>query len=68
MSKRMRWIFAMAIGGILAAGSLSVYTDAHAACRMRPQCSVNADCDAICGVGQGKCVHSSCPIRICKCS
>jgi len=39
-----------------------------AACRMRPECSANSDCDERCGVGQGKCVHSSCPVRICRCS
>lgn len=37
------------------------------ACRMRPECSSDSDCDVRCGVGLGKCVHSSCPIRICKC-
>jgi len=39
----------------------------EAACKMRPQCSADPDCDAYCGAGLGKCVHSSCPIRICKC-
>jgi hypothetical protein len=39
-----------------------------AICRLRPECSVDSDCDAKCGAGQGKCVHSNCPIRICKCS
>lgn len=63
-----RGLFASMIGAILVAGSIAANTSAEAACRMRPQCSVNADCDAICGVGQGKCVHSNCPIRICKCS
>ena len=38
------------------------------ACRMEPQCSVNADCVTWCGPTGGHCVHSSCPIRICKCS
>ncbi|MBI3448630.1 MAG: hypothetical protein HY049_06925 [Acidobacteria bacterium] len=38
-----------------------------AACRRAPECSTDADCDAICGVGLGHCVHSSCPVRICKC-
>ena len=38
------------------------------ACKMRPQCSTNADCAAWCPVAGGHCVHSSCPIRICKCS
>ena len=30
-------------------------------------CSANADCDATCGSGLGRCVHARCPIRICKC-
>ena len=39
-----------------------------AACRRAPECSVDSDCDVLCGgVGLGKCVHSSCPVRICKC-
>jgi hypothetical protein len=38
-----------------------------AACRRAPECSVDSDCDAQCGIGLGKCVHSSCPVRICKC-
>lgn len=38
------------------------------ACKMEPQCSTNADCFAWCGPSGGHCVHSSCPIRICKCS
>jgi hypothetical protein len=37
------------------------------ACKMEPQCSTDADCFAWCGVTGGHCVHSSCPIRICKC-
>ena len=41
--------------------------DSTAACRKAPECSVDSDCDIICGVGLGKCVHASCPIRICKC-
>jgi hypothetical protein len=52
---------------VLVAGVVAVYTDAYAACRMRPQCSTNADCDSICGPGLGRCVHSNCPIRVCKC-
>jgi hypothetical protein len=39
-----------------------------AICRLIPECSKNADCDAQCGAGLGKCVHSKCPIRICRCS
>jgi len=38
-----------------------------AACRKAPECSIDSDCDAICGAGLGHCVHSSCPVRICKC-
>lgn len=38
-----------------------------AACRMAPQCSTDSDCDVICGAGHGKCVHSNCPVRICRC-
>jgi hypothetical protein len=38
-----------------------------ALCKKEPQCSVDSDCDSICGAGLGKCVHSSCPTRICKC-
>ncbi|HEV8335454.1 MAG TPA: hypothetical protein VGR67_03460 [Candidatus Polarisedimenticolia bacterium] len=38
-----------------------------AACKRAPQCSVDSDCDVVCGPGLGKCVHSSCPTRICKC-
>ena len=37
------------------------------ACRMEPQCSTDADCFAWCGPTGGHCVHSSCPVRICKC-
>jgi len=39
-----------------------------AICRLRPECMSAADCDVRCGVGQGKCVHSNCPVRICRCS
>jgi len=39
-----------------------------AICRLRPECSVDSDCDVKCGVGHGKCVHSNCPVRICKCN
>jgi hypothetical protein len=38
-----------------------------AICRLIPQCSSNSDCDVQCGAGLGKCVHSNCPIRICRC-
>ncbi len=62
-----RTVFVLIVMAVLVAGVVAVWTDAYAACRMRPQCSTNADCDAICGVGLGHCVHSKCPIRICKC-
>ena len=38
-----------------------------AICRMAPQCATDSDCDAICGAGQGRCGHSRCPVRVCKC-
>jgi len=38
------------------------------ACRMRPECSTDADCNAWCPTAGGKCVHSKCPIRVCKCN
>ena len=41
--------------------------DPTAACRMRPECDVDEDCDALCGTGLGHCVHNRCPIRICRC-
>ena len=41
--------------------------ESTAACKKEPQCSVDSDCDVICGVGLGKCVHASCPIRVCHC-
>ena len=68
MKKLARGLFALTVTSVLAVGSVALYTDAEAACRMRPQCSVNTDCDSVCGIGLGHCVHSSCPIRICKCS
>lgn len=40
----------------------------NAACKVRPECSTDADCDIRCGAGQGKCVHSSCPVRVCHCN
>ena len=40
----------------------------NAACRRAPECWTDSDCDVQCGgVGLGKCVHSNCPVRICKC-
>ncbi|HEU5181841.1 MAG TPA: hypothetical protein VFW45_13720 [Candidatus Polarisedimenticolia bacterium] len=37
------------------------------ACRRLPECFSDSDCDVLCGGGGGKCVHSNCPTRICKC-
>jgi hypothetical protein len=39
----------------------------NAACRIRPECDSDDDCDAICGPGLGNCIHNRCPIRICRC-
>jgi hypothetical protein len=36
-------------------------------CLLIPQCWRNSDCDAQCGAGLGRCVHSTCPARICSC-
>lgn len=38
-----------------------------AICRLLPECDTNSDCDEKCGVGQGKCAHSRCPVRVCRC-
>ena len=38
------------------------------ACKKEPQCATDSDCVVWCGPSGGHCVHSSCPIRICKCS
>jgi hypothetical protein len=38
------------------------------ACKIAPECSTNDDCTAVCGPNGGRCVHSKCPIRICKCN
>ncbi|HEU5181840.1 MAG TPA: hypothetical protein VFW45_13715 [Candidatus Polarisedimenticolia bacterium] len=38
-----------------------------AICRLLPECWSDSDCDARCGAGLGKCVHSNCPPRLCKC-
>jgi hypothetical protein len=38
-----------------------------AICRLIPQCDSNADCVGICGTATAKCVHSRCPIRVCRC-
>ncbi len=67
MRNLARGVLVLIVATVLVAGTLAAFTDAYAACRMRPQCSTNSDCDAICGAGLGHCVHSNCPIRICKC-
>lgn len=36
-------------------------------CLLIPQCWRNSDCDAGCGGSGGRCVHSSCPARVCTC-
>lgn len=38
-----------------------------AICRLLPECWTNSDCDARCGAGLGRCAHSNCPPRFCKC-
>lgn len=38
-----------------------------AICRLIPECDSKADCEAICGTTTAKCVHSRCPIRVCRC-
>jgi len=38
-----------------------------AICRLMPECSTNSDCDAKCGIGRGQCLHSKCPVRVCRC-
>lgn len=67
MKELSRGLFALAITTVLIAGAVVAYSDAQAACRRLPECSTNSDCDSICGIGLGHCVHSNCPIRICKC-
>jgi hypothetical protein len=39
-----------------------------AICRLMPECWSNDDCDVRCGANGGRCVHSKCPVRICKCN
>ena len=68
MKKLARGLFAFSLGSVLVVGAVALYTDAHAAiCRLEPQCWTNSDCDSVCGTGQGRCVHSKCPVRVCKC-
>lgn len=49
-------------------GQLQNRAEPAAICRLRPECASDSDCDLRCGVGRGKCVHSNCPVRICRCS
>jgi hypothetical protein len=42
-------------------------TQPTAICRLIPQCDSNADCVALCGTEGAKCVHSRCPVRVCRC-
>lgn len=39
-----------------------------AICRLLPECFSNDDCDVRCGTSGGRCVHSKCPARLCKCN
>lgn len=48
-------------------GTSSQHAEPVAICRLLPECFSNSDCDFKCGVGLGKCVHSKCPVRICRC-
>ena len=42
--------------------------DRLAICRLMPECWTNAECDAQCGgAGLGRCAHSRCPVRVCRC-
>ena len=36
-------------------------------CLLIPECWSNSDCDAMCGVKLGRCVHNTCPARVCRC-
>ena len=67
MKKLVRGLFGLSITAALVVGAVALYTDAEAACRMQPECWTNADCGSICGPGLGRCVHSKCPVRVCKC-
>ena len=51
-----------------APGTSSPRAEPVAICRLLPECFSNSDCDFKCGVGLGKCVHSKCPVRICRCN
>jgi hypothetical protein len=55
----------LALSGVMPIDDLG---DRAAICRLIPECSANADCDAQCGgPGLGRCGHSRCPIRVCRC-
>ena len=51
----------------LECGSWDDVVEPAAICRLIPECWKSSDCDARCGVGLGKCVHSNCPPRVCRC-
>ena len=69
MRKISRAVLAIGVTLALALGITAVFTEsAEAACRIMPECWANADCDAVCGAGLGRCVHAKCPVRVCKCS
>ena len=67
MRRIARGVLGFGLTAVIAAGAIVVFTEARAACRIAPECWANSDCDAICGVGQGRCAHNKCPVRICKC-
>jgi hypothetical protein len=50
-----------------APGTSSQQAGEVAICRLLPECWSNSDCDFKCGVGLGKCIHSKCPVRVCRC-
>ena len=73
MNKKRHTIMLMAALSIIFLLAAAITLQAEpvapdAACKMRPECSTNADCDSQCGVGLGHCVHSSCPVRVCHCN
>jgi hypothetical protein len=50
-----------------AASAFATVDGTDSACRIMPECSSDSDCNALCASG-GKCIHSKCPIRICRCN
>jgi len=55
---KIRWmwkigVLALAIGATATAAGVDPFTP--------------TDCDALCRIGLGRCVHNKCPIRICRC-